>query len=162
VNLPRGFLGTDADLLIDVVIVALPVVLVVMGFAIRKAKQGDWGTHKAIQITLTAVLTVVVTLLEIDVRTKAGGILEMAKDSQFSGTGVLIWTLRIHLVFATTTAIIWLGLIGMSLKRFDAPPRPNAFSAMHRLWGRIGAIDMALTAGTGLLFYVLCFVMTGQ
>jgi uncharacterized membrane protein YozB (DUF420 family) len=119
-TLPNGFLGTDADALIDVIIVALPVVMVVMLLA-----------------------------------------MVMAERSRFAGTGLLRWTLNVHLVFSTSTALLWIGLIVASLRRFPSPPRPGAFSARHRLWGRIAAVDMALTAATGLLFYVLCFVLVG-
>ena len=158
-TLPRGFLGTDADLLIDVIIVALPIVMVVMVLAIREARRGHWSRHKAMQITLASVLAVVVTALEIDLRMMSEGVMEMAARSRFAGSGLLRWTLNVHLVFATSTALIWFGLIVSSLRKFPSPPRPGAFSARHRLWGRIAAVDMALTAGTGLLFYVLCFVL---
>jgi len=159
VQIPRGFLGTDADLLIDVIIIALPIVMVVMVFAIREARSQRWSRHKAIQITLAAVLAVVVTALEIDLRTMSEGIMVMAERSQLAGTGWLRWTLNVHLVFSTTTALLWIWLIVMSLRRFPSPPRPGAFSDKHRFWGRVAAIDMALTAATGLLFYVLCFVL---
>jgi putative membrane protein len=160
-TLPNGFLGTDADALIDVIIVALPVVMVVMLLAIREARRGHWSRHKATQIALAAVLAVVVTALEIDLRTMSEGIMVMAERSRFAGTGLLRWTLNVHLVFSTSTALLWIGLIVASLRRFPSPPRPGAFSARHRLWGRIAAVDMALTAATGLLFYVLCFVLVG-
>lgn len=159
-RLPKGFLGTDADLLIDVIIVALPIVLGVMVWAIRKAKQRDWTTHRNAQIALTAVLAVVVTALEIDLHYMSDGIMEMAAASKY-GAETLNWVLRVHLVFSTTTAILWIGLILMSLKKFGSPPKPAAFSARHRFWGRIAAVDMALTALTGLAFYVLCFVTVG-
>ena len=157
-TLPPGFFGTDADLLIDIIIVALPVVLTVMTLAIREAKQGRWSRHKAIQITLASVLAVVVTALEIDLRLMGEGVMAIAENSRFAGTGVVRWTLNIHLVFATSTAILWIGLIATSLRKFPSPPVPGAFSSTHRFWGRIAAIDMALTAITGLIFYGVCFL----
>jgi len=156
--MPPGFLGTDADLLIDLIIVALPVVLLVMGYAIREAKRGNWSRHKVIQITLASVLVVVVTALEVDLRLIGEDVMTQAGGSRFAGSGVLVWTLRIHLVFSTTTALLWGWLIVTSLRRFPSPPRPAEFSARHRFWGRIAAVDMALTAATGLLFYALCFM----
>ena len=158
-TLPRGFLGTDADLLIDVIIVALPIVLGVMVWAIVQARRKQWTTHRNAQITLAAVLAVVVTALEVDLHYMSDGILEMAAGSRFSAEA-LQGLLNVHLVFSTTTAILWVGLIALSLRRFGDPPTPGAFSARHRFWGRIAAVDMALTALTGLAFYVMCFGMT--
>ncbi|MCO4771076.1 MAG: DUF420 domain-containing protein [Deltaproteobacteria bacterium] len=157
-TIPRGFLGTEADLLIDIIIVALPVVLGVMVLAIREAKQKRWSRHKAIQITLASVLAVVITALEIDLRMMGDGVMAISEQSRFAGTGIVRWTLNVHLVFSTSTAILWIWLIVMSLKRFENPPRPGAFSERHRFWGRIAAIDMALTAITGLIFYGVCFL----
>jgi membrane protein implicated in regulation of membrane protease activity len=160
-RVPRGFLGTDSDALIDLIIVALPVVLLVMFYAIREAKKQRWSRHKAIQITLAVILAIVVTALEIDLRTMSDGVMKMAERSRFAGTGLLRWTLNVHLVFSTSTALLWIWLIVSSLRKFESPPKPGDFSRKHRFWGRIAAIDMALTAGTGLLFYVLCFVLVG-
>ncbi len=159
-RLPDGFLGTDADLLMDVIIIALPVVLGVMVWAIRRARAKAWTTHRNTQLTLAALLLVVVTALEIDIHYMVGDVMELAAASRFDPS-VLQLILNVHLVFSTTTAIVWVGLIGWSLIRFDNPPRPSASSASHRLWGRIAAVDMALTAVTGLGFYVACFVLTG-
>ena len=158
-RLPAGFLGTDADLLMDVVTVAIPVVLGVMTWAILKARAGQWTTHRNTQVTLAALLFVVVTALEIDIHYMTGDVLELAAGSRFDASA-LQWILNVHLVFSTSTAILWVGLIAWSLKRFDNPPRPAAASSKHRLWGRIAAVDMALTAITGLGFYVACVVMT--
>jgi len=159
-RLPGGFLGTDADLLIDVIIVALPIVVGLMIWAIRKARAGDFRGHRNVQIALASTLAVVVTALEIDLHYMSDGIMEMAAASRYSAE-TLQWVLNLHLVFSTTTAILWIGLILLSLKRFGPEPTPGAFSRAHRFWGRVAAIDMALTALTGGLFYVLCFVTTG-
>jgi hypothetical protein len=59
--------------------------------------------------------------------------------------------------FSITTALIWLALTIASLRKFPAPPVPGPFSASHKLWGRIGMIDMALTGITGIELYVVGF-----
>ncbi len=159
-QLPNGFLGTDADVLMDVIIVALPVVLGVMTWAIYKARARQWTTHRNTQVGLAALLFVVVTALEIDIHYMAGDVLELGASSRIDAETLRL-ILDVHLVFSTSTAILWVGLIVWSLKRFGSPPTPSASSAKHRFWGRVAAVDMALTAITGLGFYVACFMMTG-
>jgi putative membrane protein len=152
--LPRGFFGTDADLLIDVIIVALPVVIGVMLWARAKAKQKQWTQHRNIQTALAAVLVVVVGALEVDLHL-LGGVEGMMPGGV---SGFARWVLRVHLAFSTSTAGVWLGLIAMSWLKFPRPPTPGAFSAMHRRWGRIGLWLMGGTAATGGLFYLALFV----
>ncbi len=158
-QLPNGFLGTQADILMDVIIVALPVVLGAMVWAIYRARARQWTAHRNVQVALAALLFVVVTALEIDIHYMAGDVLELGAASRFEPETLRL-LLDVHLVFSTSTAILWVGLIAWSLKRFGNPPRPSSASGRHRFWGRVAAIDMALTAVTGLGFYVACFVMT--
>ena len=70
----------------------------------------------------------------------------------------MVYSLWIHLVFATTTLALWLLIIVRALKHFPSPPRPNQHSRFHARWGMIAAIDMVLTAVTGWVFYFLAFV----
>ena len=159
-TIPGGFLGTDADLIVDTIVVALPVVLVLMSIAIRAARRRRYAHHRAMQLGLAIVLTIAVTALELDLRFAGDGVMELARRSRYAGTGVLEATLSIHLVFATSTALLWIALIALSLRRFGNPPRPGAFSRTRRILGWTAALDMAATAVTGGIFYVLCFVMT--
>jgi uncharacterized membrane protein YozB (DUF420 family) len=66
--------------------------------------------------------------------------------------------LAIHLFFAVTTTVLWLAVIVRALRKFPSPPAPCDHSASHMFWGRLAAIDMALTALTGWIFYYLAFV----
>lgn len=154
--LPQGFLGTRADILMDLVIVSLAAILPILWFSWTRARRGVWGVHKRTQLILGGTLAVVVSLFEADLR-MAGGIFELTKTSAFHGTLLLNASIWIHMALSISTALIWLVLTIASLRKFEKPPRPGAFSKTHKLWGRIAMIDMALTGITGIELYVVGF-----
>lgn len=155
--LGKGFLGTRADWLMDLVIVSLVVIVPVILYSWGIARKRNYLGHKRIQVWLTAILTVVVLLFEVDIRL-AGGMAALFKGSRFANTALLDGTTYVHLFFSVTTSIIWIALIILSLRRFDHPPRPNkAFSATHKFWGKIGMVWMIMTGVTGLGLYILGF-----
>jgi uncharacterized membrane protein YozB (DUF420 family) len=61
-------------------------------------------------------------------------------------------------VFAVPTLLMWVYVIAMGLRKFEQSPRPNEYSATHRVTGRLAAIGMSMTALTGWIFYYLAFV----
>lgn len=154
--LPRGFLGTPADILMDIVIVSLVAILPVLWFSFTRARSAQWATHKKTQVILGATLAVVVVLFETDMRL-AGGIFEMTKASAYAGTSLLKASVYIHTLLSIATSVIWLWLTITSLRRFASPPVPGPFPN-HRLWGRLGMIGMTLTGLTGIELYVVGFV----
>lgn len=154
--LPPGFLGTRADVLMDLVVLSFAVVLPALAWSWRKIRAGGYLAHKRVQLTLFWTLFVAVTLFEIDMR-MSGGIFEMTKDSAFAGTALLNGSIWFHTGLAISTSVVWIGLVIWSWLRFR-PVEPNAYSAKHRLWGRIGMVMMALTGITGIELYVLGFV----
>ena len=87
---------------------------------------------------------------------------ERARPSRFYGQegawGLVDLSLTVHLIFAVSTALLWIWVIAGAWRRFDNPPRPNAYSHTHRRLGWAAAIDMGLTALTGWIFYLLAFV----
>ncbi|MBT4740197.1 MAG: DUF420 domain-containing protein [Rhodospirillaceae bacterium] len=151
--LPSGFLGTRGDILMDLVILSFIVILPVLIFSWRKVRVGHYQTHKRTQLWLAGVLAVAVILFEIDIRIN-GGTFALIAPSPYADAWWLTAIIYIHLLIAVTTSIIWTGLIIFSLKRFDRPPVPGAFSATHRRWGKAGMIAMTLT---GLTAYPLYF-----
>ena len=154
-----GFLGTRADWLMDLVIVSLVVIIPAVLYSWRKVRAYEYRLHKKIQVWMTAILTVVVLLFELDLRL-AGGVEELTKGSRYFGTPLLDYSTYVHLFFSVTTSMIWIGLIILSLRRFDSPPGPKkGFSKTHILWGRIGMVWMIMTGVTGLLLYVLGFAL---
>jgi uncharacterized membrane protein YozB (DUF420 family) len=152
-----GFLGTRGDFLLDVAVTSLVLVLPLLFYSYRLAKTGRYSIHKRLQIFLFITLSVVVGLLEYDIR-RSGGLRELAKGSRFYDTGWLETSLGIHLFFSNFTSVVWLCLLIASIWKFPRPPAPNAFSRIHRIWGRVGMIGMVLTCITGVEVYLIGFV----
>ena len=155
--LPPGFFGTDADLLIDVIILALPVVLAVMAYAWRAARSKRWTLHRNVQTALAAVLFVVVGALEVDLQLRGG--FEGLVSAERGVSPLARTVLRVHLAFSVSTALVWTALIGASWWRFPSPPRPSSFSRFHRVGGWLGLILMTGTVLTGAGFYAVLFVV---
>jgi putative membrane protein len=86
--LPRGFLGTRADILLDLVIVSLVVAIPVLAFSWIKGRQGRYALHKRLPLTLLAVLAVAVGAFEANMRS-LGGIFAATRASAWSGTPAL-------------------------------------------------------------------------
>lgn len=149
----------NTDILIDIVNFSFIVIVPTLIYSWSKVRQGEYSFHKKIQLTLFAVLFIAVILFELDLRQR-GGIFEMVKASQFAGTAFLNGLIWFHMFTSITTSLIWIGLIIFSLWKFPSPPAPNKFSGVHKLFGKIGMIDMILTGITGVMLYVLGFAMT--
>jgi uncharacterized membrane protein YozB (DUF420 family) len=155
--MPPGFLGTDADILMDVVVCSLAIVLPLLAVSWRWVRAKHYTRHRNLMISLGSTLAVVVSLFEIDVRL-AGGAFGLAKNSGLAGTAVMNASIWIHLPIAAFTALLWLTLILVSMRRFPKPPAPTEeFSAKHRFWGRIAMLAMTLTGLTGIELYVVLF-----
>jgi putative membrane protein len=86
--LPQGFLGTRADVLMDVVIVSLVIILPVLAVSWRLALTRRWATHRTVQVALGSGLGVVVLLFEADLRL-SGGIFTLTRQSRYAGTALL-------------------------------------------------------------------------
>lgn len=141
---------------------ALPIILALMFFAIHQARRKRWSRHKAIQISITAALTVLILALEYELQfMDDGGAMATERARRFEN-GWVRAALYAHLALSAVTAIILFGLIGTGLWKFGSPPRPGPFSARHRFWGWLGAAGMTLTAITGLVVYVLCYYLVDR
>ena len=149
--------------MLDFVFVAMFAVVPAMGLSIylvRYAKNYLW--HKRLQIGLGCLLLVAVAAFEIEMRLT--GWRERAAPSPYYQTNAwndpVHYSLAIHLFFAIPTAILWILVIVRGLRNFPSPPAPHAHSRSHRLWGRLAAFEMLMTAITGWIFYWLAFVAT--
>jgi putative membrane protein len=157
-----GFLGTRGSLMLDVVVVAMAVILPVLAWSVYLARyRRRYELHKWIQTALALVLLVTVLLFEIDMR--VNGWRERAEPSPYylgegGGLSPVFAMLYVHLVFATTTAVLWTVVTIQAWRKFSSPPLPGDHSRSHRLWGRIAALDMLATTITGWIFYWLAFV----
>lgn len=155
--IPPGFLGSRADLLFDLIMVSILGIAPTLVISWRLARQGAYTAHKRVQIVLTLVLTGVLVLFELNLKSK-GGFYALTRDSRFADTWVLPTCLFVHLLFAVSTAVIWISLLSVSIVRFSTPPLPNDFSRAHRFWGRLAIIDLLLTAVTAVGLYVIGFI----
>ena len=155
---PPGFLGTRADLLMDVVVLSFIAILPVLIWSWRLARhKQQFRLHRRVQMVLALTLLVVVVVFEYDL-SKSGGIFELTKSSTYAGTVLLNTTIYVHTLFAIAASLIWLALIGFSLWKFGANPEPGKFSHTHRAWGKAGMITMMLAGLTSPPLYYLGFV----
>lgn len=153
-----GFLGTRASLMLDVVFLAMFIVLPLMAISIALAKfarQYSW--HKRMQLGMAVVLLVAVAAFEVDMQLINNWRWLSAPESGQPSTGVLA-ALRIHLLFAITTPLLWIYVMYAALRKFPDPPMPGPHSHSHKRWGYAAAADMVATAITGWVFYYLAFV----
>jgi uncharacterized membrane protein YozB (DUF420 family) len=162
-----GFLPWRGSLMLDVVFLAMFLVIPVMAWSIRQAKAGRYLLHKRVQLGLAAVLLVAVGCFEIDMqfftdwRARAAGTSDHPGSPYYdraSDSGIAVYALWIHLVFALTTAALWVYVVVQALRKFPSPPQPGAHSRGHVRWARLAAWDMFLTALTGWVFYYLAFI----
>jgi len=151
-----GFLGTRASIMLDVVFLAMFAVVPVLGWSVWLVKyRRNFALHKRVQVALGLVLLVAVALFEADMR--INGWKNRAEASAYFDTWVGK-ALGVHLVFAVTTALLWVFVIVQALRHFSNPPVPNEYSPRHLFWAKLAAVDMLLTAVTGWVFYCLAFV----
>jgi hypothetical protein len=155
---PPGFLGTRADMLMDVVVLSFIVILPVLIWSWRLARHKRlYRLHRNVQLALALTLVVVVGVFEYDL-SRSGGIFELTNGSAYSGTAVLNTAIYVHTLFAVAATLIWLALIVFSLWRFGAHPEPGSFSRTHRAWGKAGMITMMMAGLTSPPLYYLGFV----
>lgn len=154
---PRGFLGTRADLLFDTITVLLVVIALVLAWSRSLARSGRYRRHRAVMVTLFVVLTLVLALFETDLR-MSGGPRALFKASRFAGTSVMTRSLRLHVAVAITTFTAWLGLIVVSLRAFTRS-LPGRLSRLHRIWGQGVFYGFLLVGATALELYIVGFVL---
>jgi len=162
-----GFLPWRGSLMLDVVFLAMFLVIPVLAWSIRQAKAGRYLLHKRVQLVLAVVLLAAVGAFEIDMqlftewRDRAAGwpgrpgspYYDKATDG-----GLAVYALWVHLLFAVSTAVLWVYVIVQALRKFPSPPQPGPHSGSHVRWARVAAWDMFLTALTGWVFYYLAFI----
>ncbi len=155
-TMPPGFLGTRADLLLDLVMISLVLVVPVLFWSWRNARRGAYSVHKAVQLSVFVVLGIAVLAFELHMR-DLGGIFEATRESAYAGTALLNGWIYVHTAFAVLMALVWIVAVIGALKFFPKPPRPVKGSAVHRWLGRFGML-LALGAGlTAIPLYIYGF-----
>jgi putative membrane protein len=159
-----GFLGTRGSLMLDVVFLAMFAVVPLLLFSVYLVRYRRlFQLHKWLQLGTGIVLLIAVTAFEVDMRfiTREWA-LRAAPSPYFDvdnrwGCPVGI-SIIIHLLFAVPTLLLWIYVNVQAVRKFAAPPQPNAYSHAHMLWGRAAGIGMLMTAVTGWIYYYLAFV----
>jgi putative membrane protein len=157
-----GFLPWRGPFILDLIVIGMVFVLIALAWSVYSVKyHRRYQRHKVTQLTLAGGLLILLILFEVDIQFfenwRARADLSPYYDAA-TKSGLVVQSLAIHLVFATTTLALWLLIIARALKHFPSPPGPNRHSSFHARWGMVAAIDMALTAVTGWVFYFLAFV----
>ena len=145
--------------MLDIVFLAMFLVVPLLGWSIWLARNGNYASHKRVQLTLAVVLLGAVTAFEIEMRL-VGWTDRAALSPYWSGPAWDDWvhySLAVHLFFAIPTALLWLIVVIRALWQFPKPPQPNHHSQAHRFWARLASFEMVMTAVTGWVFYWLAF-----
>ena len=159
-----GFLGYKASFMLDTVVCALIVVVPLLAYSLFVVKvQKNYARHRNLQILLGVLLSVAVGLFEIDIRVQGGVSQILAKRSvpltpdqlQFFN-GLLYY---VHLPCAVSTVVLWILTLTLALRRIPAPPGPCAHSRLHKKLGWLSAVDITMTAVTGLMVYYFGFMI---
>lgn len=161
----NGFLGYNASFMLDVVVCALALVVPALAWSIWLVKaRRAYAVHRNVQIALGIVLLITVAAFEYDLQMVHGGWLNVVNRPgesprlQGEALGFVRTVLRIHLVFAISTPLLWGATLWLALRRFPNPPRPSAHSRLHKVLGWASTVDITLTSVTGLAFYYFAFV----
>lgn len=155
-RLPAGFLGTRADVLMDVVLIAMTLTPFILLYAIRLARRGAYVQHRAIQSGLLLVLLAAVVLFEVDVRL-AGGSGSFLAGSKYAGSPALLWFLRVHIGVATLSMLTWLVVVAKGW-RVPLEPGPH-FGPAHRRTGWLIFAGVTFTSISGAALYYVGFVL---
>ena len=142
-----GFLGTDAPLVLDLIVVVLALAIPLLVFSIGAASRGAHRVHKAIQITLTVVLAIALIGFELQVQQSGWEEMTNFAAQPPSRQNHLTFALGVHLLFAISTPFLWIAAM-------SATDRGRS----HRVLGRLAAADLCLTALTGWYWYYVAFV----
>ena len=161
----HGFLGYDASLMLDVVVTTLVLIVPALAFSVMAAKRRRYDLHRNLQVGLAAVLLVAVAAFEIDLQVVHDGWINVANknpdEPRLVGPPLELarTALRVHLVFAVSTPVLWAATLALAFRRYPNPPRPGSHSRRHKTLGWLSVIDLVLTTATGLTFYYVAFVV---
>ncbi|MEI8070878.1 MAG: DUF420 domain-containing protein [Planctomycetota bacterium] len=152
-----GFLGSRASIGMDVVLVGLLMLLPLLAWSIYLvAKHRNFVAHKRLQLLIAGLLFTAIVIFEIDVRLVSDWKLRATASPSWP---MGVWTaLGVHLVFAISTALLWVWVVWEALDRFPLPPHPGTHGPRHRWMARLAALDLVLTTVTGTFFYWIAFV----
>ena len=156
--MPQGFLGTRADLLVDVVFVVNVIAPIWAGFAAWLARKREHRRHMKLQLILWATLFVCVLLLEGNIRL-SGGSGSLVSGSPYEGTTLLRTVFLLHIGPAVLTYVLWLYLVVASFRRWHVA-LPGGFSGRHKKLGKLVILGLVWVAASAAAVYWLGFAAT--
>lgn len=161
----NGFLGYNASLMLDVVVCALVLVVPTLLYSLYLVKvPRRYTAHRNIQVALGIVLLATVSAFEADMQWVHGGwenvVNKPGTEPRLTGERLadVQQFLRIHLIFAISTPLLWAATLILALRRYPSPPVPGPHSALHKPLGWAATVDITLTSLTGLWWYYIAFV----
>jgi hypothetical protein len=152
-----GFLGSRADLLLDLVVTGFVVYVPVFLYSMWSIRHGKLQRHRRLQTALLVTLGVVVLLFETSVRFK-GGARALFAGSRYAGTALLSDSFHLHLSFAAATFLGWAALLYASWRRHRSS-LPGAFGRLHRRLGLAVLASLIMTVATSIELYVVGMVL---
>lgn len=160
-----GFLGYHASFMLDAVVVALVLVVPVLVYSLISVKiKRNYGLHRNLQIALAITLLAAVLAFEVDLHLIQGGwenVVKKGSELTSQQMEKIQQVLRIHLLFAASTPVLWGVTIAFALKYMPKPPAPSAHSRLHSTLGWLSTVDLVMTSVTGLIFYYVAFINRG-
>ncbi len=160
-----GFLGYHTSFMLDAVVVALVLVVPVLLFSLFSVKiRRQYTVHRNLQMFLALALLAAVLAFEIDLHYVQGGwenVVNKGPELKAGQLSLIQRVLRIHLIFAGSTPVVWAVTIALALRNIPRPPQPSPHSRLHKLLGWISTLDLVMTSVTGLIFYYVAFIQRG-
>lgn len=164
-QMEHGFLGYDSSFMLDFVVVALVAIVPILLYSLYVVKfQRNYLLHRNLQLLLGVTLLVAVLAFEVDTQLVHGGwrniVNKHPEAPRLTGEALneVTTVLRIHLVFAITTPLLWGVTLVLAWRRFTFPPRPGTHSRLHKTLGWLSVVDIVATSVTGLWFYYMAFI----
>jgi len=161
----HGFLGHDASFMLDFVVTALIVLVPIQLYSLYLVKfRRNFLWHRNLQVALGLTLLVAVTAFEVDMQLIHGGWMNVVnKDPDVprltsEKIAHVQQVLRIHLLFAITTPLLWGITLFLALRNYRAPKFVGPHSRWHKPLGWLSVVDLVGTSVTGLWFYYVAFV----
>jgi uncharacterized membrane protein YozB (DUF420 family) len=151
-----GFLGTRADVFIDLAFVFFVAAPFVMTYALRLVALRRRRAHRNLQAGLLLAAVVATLLLEGSIRFGDGA--AAFALSAYYGTATMYWTFAVHLAVAVPTFVSWCILTVLSWRRFSRV-LPGPFSSRHRRWGQLTYAGLWFTCITGVGLYVMSYAL---
>ncbi|QBO59382.1 DUF420 domain-containing protein [Chryseobacterium salivictor] len=122
-------------------------------YAIKKAREKDYKTHKKIQTLVYVFCIAAVLVLELLIRF-SGGSGSMFKDSSHADNPVFKTLLAAHITGAVLTYILWTFLMIKSRRKFKKT-LPGKFSVSHKRLGIAVFIGLVYTGFTAFVVYLM-------